>query len=253
MSVDCSSPFPRVPSLAVAAGLALLLSGGAGYADVVLDATLSGVNPRTGSDLAAHVVFSSSGDTLSLELTNVGDPAQAPSDVLTGLFWNMSDPGNSSLSASSAQLSGNSAGKQPPTILHAAGNDAVGKQWGYGSFSKPVYGVDQYGIGAAGFGLFGKGSFDNPGSNVHGVDYGLVNGLSGTANGGLNVPLVSNSLTFTWTGISGIPAITDLEAQFGSNLNEPHLSAGVAPEPTLAGLLVFAGGVAMLRRRRPRG
>jgi hypothetical protein len=241
--------FNRFALLATAAGLALLGGATAGAsADVLIDTTLSGVNPRTGSDLAAHVVFTSSGDTLTLQLTNVGDPAQAPSDVLTGLFWNVN--GSPKMSTSSAKLS-DTLSKQPPDgVLHPVGNDNLGKQWGYGSFASPVYGVDEYGIGAAGFGLFGKGSFDKPGVNVQGVSYGIVNGLGDHANGGLNVPLVSNSLTFQWTGLDGDSVISDLHAQYGSNLSETTLAAGFVPEPAATSVLVLGAGVLTLARRR---
>jgi hypothetical protein len=240
----------RSPLFAATASFALL-AGGTAHAGVLLDTTLTGINPRTGSDLAAHVVFTNTGNSLTLELTNVGDPAQAPSDVLTGLFWNMS--ASPSMATQSANLT-DTLSKQPPDgILHAAGNDNLGKQWGYGSFDSPVYGVTEYGIGAAGFGLFGKGSFDKPGANVHGVDYGIVNGLAANANGGLRGPLVSNSLTFQWSGLDSVPTISDLHVQYGSGLNEPTLAAAFVPEPAVASISVLGAGALTLARRRRRG
>src|SRR5262245_53525425 len=103
----------RLPFVAAAAfGLLCTAHSRAG---VLLDQTFTGTNASTGNALAAHVVFTSSGDTLTLELTNVGDPAEAPSDVLTGLFWNMT--GNeTTMSASYAGLS-NPAGKTPPDTM----------------------------------------------------------------------------------------------------------------------------------------
>jgi hypothetical protein len=239
--------FARNRSAFVAAALALAMIGGAmaagADAAVILDTTLTGVNPRTGNDLAAHVVFSSSGNTLTLNLTNVGDPASAPNDVLTGLFWNLS--GNPQLSPSSATLTGGG-----DSIVHSDGDNSLGKHWGFASFANSAFGVDKYGIGAAGFGLFGKGSFASPGANVQGVSYGLINGLGDDANGGLKVPLVSNSMTFQWSGLSSVPVISDVHAQFGSGLDETRLAASPVPEPGAASLLVLSAGAMLTRRRR---
>jgi hypothetical protein len=234
-------------SLVAAAGFGLLCATHA-RADVLFDQTFTGTNAHTGNDLAAHVVFTSSGNTLTLELTNVGDPAEAPSDVLTGLFWNMG--GDEKMSASYAGLS-NPTGKTPPdTMLNVSGPADLGKQWGYGSFNPPVFG-DHYGVGAAGFGLFGKGSFDKPGKNVQGVDYGIVNGLGDHPNNGLmKGALASNSITFEWTGLTTLPTISDVHVQYGSSLSESTLS--FVPEPTSVGVIALAACATTLIRRRPR-
>ena len=84
----------------------------------------------------------------------------------------------------------------------------------------------------------------------------IVNALDKKANKGTDVPLVSRSLTFTFTGLdvagaSSAPLqVTGLRLQFGSNMSEPALLSGNAiPEPTAIGLLSLTS-MALLRRRR---
>src|SRR6476469_6674226 len=70
--------------------LACALLANAARGSVILDTTLNGVSPMTGKDLSAHVVFSTKNSDLTVVVTNLGDAAEAPSDVLTGVFFNIS-------------------------------------------------------------------------------------------------------------------------------------------------------------------
>lgn len=136
----------------------------------------------------------------------------------------------------------------------------LGKHWQYLQFSKPV-GNELYGVGACGLGgTFSSANFVAGGMQLQGVDYGIVNGLGKKANTGTNVPLVSDSLTFTFTlpgtnltSTSTAPLeVTGLRLQYGSKLSEPFIAYGNAtPEPgTLT--VISLSGIALLRRRKTR-
>src|SRR2546421_534638 len=56
---------------------------------VILDTPWSGVSATTGKALSAHVVFSRKNPALPFVVTNPGAAAEAPADVLTGVFFNV--------------------------------------------------------------------------------------------------------------------------------------------------------------------
>jgi hypothetical protein len=201
---------------------------------------------------SASASFATSGTNLVVTLTNT-----APTDitqpvfVLTAVFF---DIGGTplALTRSSALVNAGS------TVINAAqpAGGVVGGEWAYQSaLAGAPHGAD-YGIGSAGFNLFGPGDLF-PGANLdgpaspNGLEYGITtaNDDPATNNGGTNTPLIRNSVVFT---LGGLPAgfdpmsrISNISFQYGTGLDEPNL---FVPAPAAAGLL----GLGLFARRRRR-
>jgi hypothetical protein len=233
----------------VTAILIALVSGAAGATPLTVSAS--------NQQLAASAVFDVSGNSLVITLTNTSSAdALVPADVLTGLFFNIA--GSPVLVPSSAALGGGSA--------FVGGSGTVGAEWAFGQ-NLSQYGA-AYGLGAAGFGLFSKGSFASPGDQLQGIDFGLLPAGDNTAtgNGGLtgNV-LIKDSVVFTLTGLPAqfnpSAAISNVTFQYGSALSEGHFGPGSTPldvtqvpEPATLVLLGTTGllGLSIARRRKRR-
>jgi hypothetical protein len=233
--------------LAIAAACAAARSDAA----VIFDQTLAGKSPVSGENLSAHVVFDLNGSALKLTVTNTGDPARVPADVLTGVLWNVGTP--QTFTPSSVDFT-----TQTDQMVNSPAANSLGKHWEYSQFAPPVVGTS-YGVGASGLGgIFAHANFASGGAALQGVDYGIVNGVASNANKGVNVPLASNSLTFTLNiaNVGGAPAstvdITGVRLQYGSIISDPSLAVGTAaiPEPAAIGALALSSGIALTRRRR---
>ena len=226
-------------------GLAVMLAATAGTASATILA----------DDGASKVDFAVSGTNLVVTLTNYGPAVDVPSNILTGVFFNM--PGNVDLGEVSALLSGGS------TVLNSATQPAggvVGGEWAYknnlgGNSSVQAFfpGTNE-GISSSGLGVFGNATF--PGVNlagpnaVDGMQYGIISGIAGNANAAITSnPLVQNAVQFTLSGVSAsfnVLNITHVGFQYGTALGEHKV-----PEP---GTLLLLGsglmGIALYRRRR---
>jgi hypothetical protein len=229
----------------------------------------SGTNGITGSNLSASVTFDTSGTSLLVTLTNtsVADTL-APSDVLTGVFFNIS--GNPTLGRVSAVLGSGS------TVLFAVSGtgtgpgNVVGGEWAYEAGLAGAPGGAKQGISSSGLGLFAS-SYNFPGDNlqgpadVDGLQYGIVSaGYAGGGNAavtGKNA-LIENSVDFT---LSGLPAgfspsdISGISFQYGTALTEPNIpGCGPNPPPPVRepGTMLLLGsgllGLAVSRRLRSR-
>ncbi len=245
----------RRPRRAVVIACAAIAVAGLGIgrtagAAVIFDRTLTGTSPVDGKQLSAHVVFDVSGDTLKVTATNTGTAATVPSDVLTGVLFDLSRP--ESLHPMGVDFT-TTAGNNKDQLLNSAGAEPLGRHWAFSQFASPVGGQD-YGLGASGLGgTFGHANFATPGDALQGVDYGIVDGLGTRPNGGVQVPLVSRSLTFTLGGLAAgaAPDVIGVRLQYGSNLTEPFLGYGTAvPEPTMVGVIGLSALFMGQRRRR---
>ncbi|MCY7322915.1 MAG: PEP-CTERM sorting domain-containing protein, partial [Phormidesmis sp. CAN_BIN36] len=188
-----------------------------------------------------------------------------PTDVLTGLFFNLSGATLNPLAASLG------AGSQVYGATSPIGN--VGGEWASASNLAIGSNTYNYGVSAAGLGLFGpKNRFDTSSNlsgteNVGGLDFGIVTAGDNpnTGNGGLNRDLIKGSVLFTF-GLTNVAsnfdltkAISNLRFQYGTATSEPSFAGSLAlsptppvkrvPEPSMIAALLLTG-FATLRARK---
>ena len=205
----------------------------------------TGLIPEIGVDGSAEAIFTISGNTLTVELTNTTLPRSlAQGHSLTGVVFDI-EPGSPVLTLTNTALTPGSLVWSSETSSSAA--TAVNGSWTDQLGDTPL---GEYGVATTGF----AGAFKGNGMSLGnaGPDYGIVaaNTFDGTnvAFGGSQFPFIQDSLTFTFfTGVSGISedAISGVEFLFGTD----GTGRVVVPEPSTFGLLAI-GGLAMLARRR---
>lgn len=201
---------------------------------------------------SASVSFEVSGSTLTVILTNTSNAdVLVPVDVLTGVFFSVS--GNTvNFSRLAAVLNTGS------TVTNGGGTDAggvVGGEWAALNNLSGGPGNRSYGISSSGLGLFGPGDRFT-GSNLagptspDGLQYGITSAGDdvSTGNAGVSVPLIKNSVKFTFGNASGfdVARVSDVWFQYGTDLSEPGFNI---PTPGSLALLGLAGIVAGRRRR----
>jgi len=209
--------------------------------------------------LEAEATFEASGSDLLVTLTNTsGNDVVDPSEVLTGLFWDVT--GSPALTPVSAWLSGGST-----VFFGPDGGGNVGGEWAYEEGLSGAPGGTAYGISSAGLGLFGAPAFG--GANlqgpaaVDGLSYGLTSAGDDTSTGNAAVtggfPLIKNAVQFT---LSGLPTgfepqqrVTNIWFQYGTSLTEPTYGGGnevpEVPAYALAVLGLLPLGLRWRRRR----
>jgi hypothetical protein len=217
----------------------------------------------TNGTLAAYAVFSLSGTDLTVSLTNAGPAAAHNNEVLTALFFNAS--GSPTLTTGNANLG---SGAQ---IIDYNGNPVGGINaadgWAFaqGSTVSSQLAGSNYGIGAAGFGIFGQSNFANSvATNVDGTPYGIVNGVASPnqiSGGAAPQILVSNAtaslgppisgptgMVFTLHGFTGsLGGISGVQFQYGTSLSDTRI-----PEPSTIACACTVGlfGLGLVWRRR---
>ncbi|MFA6045142.1 MAG: XDD4 family exosortase-dependent surface protein [Phycisphaerales bacterium] len=204
---------------------------------------------------AATADFTVDGTSLKVRLTNTSAAdALVPTDLLTAIFFNISNPAVT-LTPSSAVLAPGS------TIFGAPAQPSsgvVGGEWAYRGATTLANGFG-YGISSTGLGDFGPGD-RFPGDNLSGPtspdgpQYGITTAGDNpaTGNGGLNTEIIHNSVNFVLTGLPvgfAESRITGARFQYGTDYAEPSFPGTLVPAPGAAALLGL-GGLVMARRRR---
>jgi hypothetical protein len=231
-------------------GLLLLLGLAAAPAAQAMPVLFEGIGTGALSGTVATALFEQSGANLVVTLSNVGADVLVPTDVLTGVFFDLA--GSPTLTSASAVLAPGS------TVQHGTSNPGgvVGGEWGYGhGLSGAPRGATQ-GISSTGLGLFGGATF--PGTNLEGpaaldgLQYGIVSGNDDPTTGNAPVTggyaLIQNSVVFTLGGLNAnfdlSTGISKVSFQYGTALADPnlegHKTAVPVPEPASAAL--FAVG-----------
>lgn len=211
-----------------------------------VDFTGSGFNPEVSANASGSASFTISGDILSIVLTNTTDPrTTAQGNALTGVVFDITG-GLPSLSLSSIALT---AGSDLWTTKFASNtSDPLAGSWTSVLGASPLA---AYGAATTGFsGAFNGGSITLGNS---GPNYGIVaaNTFDGTnvSFGGAQFPFVQNSLTLTFSGISGISEsqLANVRLLFGTS-GEGVITT--VPAPGAIALLVSAAIVGRRRRAR---
>ncbi len=205
-------------------------------------------------DLAASARFEASGGNLVITLSNIAaTDVFNPQGILTALFFDItgSAPALSPLSAVVPAGSTVAFGGMGP-------GNSVGGEWAYrsGLLGAPL--GAQYGLSAAGFGLFGPhdiiGGVNLQGPVApNGLEYGITSAGDDPTTGNRPVTgtqaLIKYKVVFT---LSGLPddfdpsaRLTNVWWQYGTSLSERGL-----PEPASAALIVLGAALARTRRRR---
>jgi hypothetical protein len=216
---------------------------------------------------SASAVFSLSGTVLDITLSNTyanGATFQfVQTDVLEGLFFDVA--GTPALAKVYAKVAAGSAIKLNGLDITASetsgrplGVGDVGAAWAYKSGT--LAGLTQrYGLGAAGFSIFGPTNLFEPGGSLPhqqgtppaGADYGLMPLLTTNYSHDhfSTSPFVQNSVTFELSGFTkALSDISNVRFQYGTATTEcsmPGVPSGFgAPEPSV-GAMTFIAAIAV--------
>ncbi|MFQ5844326.1 MAG: XDD4 family exosortase-dependent surface protein [Planctomycetota bacterium] len=226
----------------------------------------------TGGGLSASAKFEKFDTNLVITLTNTATTdLTVPSQGLTALFFDIT--GSPTLTPVSAILPPGGTidtlhkpKDGPPFVTDDTPADGnVGGEFGYAENHADAPGGAGYGIGSAGLGIFGGGSFNGP--DLGGPGSGALNGPDfmvgpkkasspgddpATYSPGRDTPIIHHAVVFTLSGFTaGVGDIYHPSFQYGTSLGEPRIPI---PEPTAT--LLFGCGLAALglwvRKRRLR-
>lgn len=222
-------------------------------------------------NLAANATFSKSGDNLTITLRNTATVDVAnPTDVLTGLFFDIAGPAAllTRVSALLESLTGTpvlfASGTNQPFTGYNGTNGDVGSEVGYRTgASTQQAGIGDHAIGHVGMedflGVQFMGAptrFDSNDANnlqgplsPNGIEYGLVNSTyTGGGNNPVNGPnaLITNGMIYTFTGFAGFNEsdISNIRFNYGTEFN-PVIPA---PPAVLLGILGFSM-VGLIKKR----
>jgi len=185
---------------------------------------------------------------LQVTLTNTSTKdALVPTDILTGVFFNIQGNPIQGLIPVSATVANGGSVLFPPSVIGAGPN--VGGEWAYQAELKGApYGAT-YGISSTGLGLFGDSNFNGPelqgppNNALDGLQYGITSAGDNSATGNKEVTgsdaLIKNSVVFLLNGASGfsLDQISNVSFQYGTALDEPNIPGNPVPEPATMFLL----------------
>lgn len=238
---------------------------------------------NTANGLSASAMFTISGNTLTILLTNTdaasgtGAPKDA-ANVLSGLFFNL---GSTTFTPVSATLPAGSSIIQTSNcdVNNCVGKTDVGGEWSYASGGASWLSGTNQGIASAGYlnnntssGNFGTSAtnYQSPAA-LDGIEFGIVpDGWAPfSGNGGLdNNALIEGSVQFVLNGVAGLTDADIKNVYFtygtaagegtlvgttsGSQTTSGGASTGNVPEPALLSLLGL-GALGIARRLKRLG
>lgn len=206
----------------------------------------SGLNPEIGANASGSAMFTISGNNLTLVLTNTTLPrSTAQGAAMTGVTFNLNS-GSPALTLTSTAVT--AGGTYWTSKTTQAAPPSLNGSWTSAVVSNAQH---QYGVATTGFnGWFNGGSISlgNAAPNYGIVAAGTFDGTN-VAFGGSQFPFVQNSMTFTFSGVSGISEsqITNVKLLFGTD-GSGIIQANVPAPGALA--VTGLGGLLALRRRR---
>jgi MYXO-CTERM domain-containing protein len=244
----------RSSKCVVFAGLACAVATGA-RASVIWEGNSTGSGA-----LSASAEFSVSGGDLVVRLTNTGaGDVLVPTDVLTAVFFDISDSAMS-LTRSSAVLGAGSSVFYDPDGQPAGG--VVGGEWAYLGGLSGAPGNRAYGISSTGINLFGPGDrFPGPDlqppTSPDGLQYGILSTYDDTTTGNAAIlnsgGLVKDTVVFTLGGVGAnfdLGRIRNVFFFYGTAPGEGGYDGHQTPAPGAMALLGIGGLFCMRRRRR---
>lgn len=228
---------------ALAASAVVSFIAGSAQASVIFSG--SGFNPEGNANVSGSALFTISGNTLTLVLTNTTLPrTTAQGNAMTGVTFDIGG-GSPVLTLTSTALTSGSDFWTSKTATNNAA--ALNGSWTNVLGASPL---GEYGVATTGFnGRFQGGSIalGNSAPNYGIVAAGTFDGTN-VAFGGSQFPFVQNSMTFTFTGVAGFTEsqIGNVKLLFGTD-GTGIITAIPAPG-SLA--LIGLGGLVAARRRR---
>lgn len=234
----------RQHTLALTASAVGLFIGTSALASVTFSGT--GLNPEASANASGSAKFTISGNILTVVLTNTTSPrSTAQGNAMTGVTFDI-NPGSPALTLTGTAMSaGSTFWTSKTTSSNSASLD--------GSWTSVLGGspLGEYGVATTGFnGRFNGGSISmgNAAPNYGIVAAGTFDGTN-VAFGGSQFPFIQGSMTFTFSGASGISEsqIANVKLLFGTD------GTGVIqtsiPSPGSVALLGFGAALASRRRR----
>lgn len=215
-------------------------------------------------DLKAKVTFIVAGDTLTILLENTATvDVGVPTDVLTGVYFDIDGFGGGELTPVSALLAnilgtpvlfGAGMGNTGVGYNDYEGDGDIGSEVGYDRGASALGSVGDHAIAHVGLGnLIGADDrFDSTDSHnlqgplsPNGIEYGIVNaGYTGGGNTPVDGPnaLATTAVVYTLTGFTGFSEgdIGNVSVNYGTDFNP-------IPAPTASILAMLGFGMIMLR------
>jgi hypothetical protein len=198
---------------ACGAVVALVLNATAGAS---IQFSGAGINPEAGEIGSGTATFSVSGNILTLVLQNTTSPrSDQQGNAMTGVAFNISG------SSPTLALTGVALTAGSSIWTSETASNTINPLWGSWTNVLGSSPLASYGVATTGFsGRFHGGSITLGNASPN---YGIVaaNTFNGTnvVFGGSQFPFIQDSLTFTFTGVSGIneSQFADVKLLFGTN------------------------------------